>query len=128
MLLAGLIAWSGQAGAAEAADYWSVCTDPAGLARQLSPIASRIEARLDADRTTVLVSAVPQGEGSTEFFLASIADVFEQLRGTLLARKVHLQRLSFQWLSLSEGASPGEIDPAPCRGAVLLIEVAAGPL
>lgn len=126
ILLAGLIAWGGRVGAAEAADYWSVCTDSAGLARQLTPIATRIEARVETDRTTVLISAVPQGDGSTEFFLASIADVFAQLRGLLQARKVPLQRVSFQWLSLSEGASPGEVAPAPCRGAVLLVEVAEG--
>lgn len=125
LLLGCLIAWGGRAGAADGADYWSVCTDAAGLARQLAPIAARIEGRVEADRQAVLISAVPQGEGSTEYFLASMADVFAQLRGVLQTRKVPLQRVGFQWLSLSEGATPDAVAPVSCRGAVILIEVAA---
>jgi hypothetical protein len=118
------MACSGRAGAADGADYWSVCTDAAGLARRLAPIAARIEDRVAAG--PVLISAVPQGEGSTEYFLASMADVFAQLRGVLQARKTPLQRVSFQWLSLSEGAKPDAVAPAACRGAVILVEVTTG--
>lgn len=128
-LLGGLLALSGAATAADGADYWSVCSDGPVLSRQLAPIAARIDGRLEADRGPVQISAVPQGEGSTEYFLAAMADLFAQLRGSLQARKVPLQRVSFQWLSLSAGGPPETAQtalPAGCRGAVLLLEVAPG--
>lgn len=120
VLLAGLLAWSGVA-IAQDVDRWWVCTDAAALANQLSPIAERIADRVDQIRADVRVSAAALGEGSTEYLIASTADVFEQLRVELSIKKVPLRRVDFRWLSASAAINVDQA--ATCRGVVVFVEM-----
>lgn len=108
----------------DATERWSVCTDSSVLLGQLLPIAARIAARVAQDSADVLVNVVPQDEGSAEFLLASTSEVFAQLRNVLVARRVPYRRVNFQWRSAS--GSVAEIEPSPCRGVAVVVEVTVG--
>lgn len=105
----------------DATERWSVCTDSTVLPGQLLPIAARIAARVAQDSADVLVNVVPQDEGSAEFLLASTSEVFAQLRNVLVARRVPYRRVNFQWRSASGAIA--EIEPSPCRGVAVVVEV-----
>lgn len=124
-LLAGPLGWSAGLDARENERWW-LCTEPAAMSRQLSSIAARIAARTAAGQSVVEVSATPQDEGSQEFLLASVAEVFEQLRSQLLARKVPQRRVVYRWGSPSEGAAPG-VEAAACGAVMVLVELAGPP-
>ena len=101
---------------------WWLCSDPTPLAEQLRPVVKEILARVERSPAQVVVGAAPLGEGSAEYLIASAAEVLDQLRASLVARKVPQRRVAFQWLSAAV-ALPGAPADLSCAGSVVFLEL-----
>ena len=109
------------------ADRWQVCAGSSTAPAELGKIAARVAARLGQRQgqdqgSRVQVRLVPQSEGSTEVLLAATTELIDQLRARLVANRVPLRTVDFQWLSEEDPDhrwSKAEV----CRGVMVRIEL-----
>ena len=130
-LLISALVWNVSAHAASAdfvnaGDRWQICAGSATAPAALGKIAARVAARLGQEQgqgsERVQVRLVPQAEGSTEVLLAATTELIDQLRARLVANRVPLRTVDFQWLS-EQDADPHWEKAEVCRGVMVRIEV-----
>ena len=121
-----LSAHAGSADLVDAGDRWQVCAGSATAPAALGKIAARVAARLGQGQGSerVQVRLVPQAEGSTEVLLAATTELIDQLRARLVANRVPLRTVDFQWLS-EQDADPHWEKAEVCRGVMVRFEVTA---